>query len=303
MSKEVLIAIVIALAGITVALFLISPLYAPKTETYVVEVSSNLYEMLYVEGGSFTMGDEFGDLWGWCGPVHQVTLTYDFYIGRHEVTFDEYDAFCDTTGRIKPPDGPSWSEERWGRGSRPVINVSWWDAIAYCNWLSEEEGLPVAYLLLGETDEGQLLDEDGNVTTDITKVVGYRLPTEAEWEYAARGGKHQSPYKFSGSDAPDDVAWYRGNSGGMTHEVGQKIPNALGIYDMSGNVSEWCTDYYADYTDAPRMNPYVSSGTNRVARGGRWSVVEQFVRVAFRSDGSPGYKIYDLGFRVARTAP
>ncbi len=302
MSKEVLIAIVIALAGITVALFLISPLYAPKAETYVVEISSNLYEMVYVEGGTFTMGDEFGDLWSWCQPAHEVTLTYDFYIGKHEVTFYEYDAFCVATGTSKPSDGPSWSEERWGRGTRPVINVSWWDAIAFCNWLSAEEGLPVAYRLPGEPDEGCLLDEAGNVTTDITKVVGYRLPTEAEWEYAARGGKQQSPFKFSGSDIIDDVAWYSGNSGGMAQEVGSKLPNALGIFDMSGNVQEWCTDYYASYSVDPRINPYTSEGTNLVTRGGRWSVDKQLVRIAFRGDSSPGYRMHDLGFRIVRTA-
>ncbi len=187
-------------------------------------------EMVLVEKGTFMMGDEFGDLWHGCGPVHQVTLTYDFYMGKYEVTFKEYDAFCEATGRSKP------SDRDWGRGNRPVINVSWWDAIAYCNWLSEKEGLPVAYRLWGEASEGQMLDANGNVTTDITKVLGYRLPTEAEWEYAARGGKHHSPYKYSGSDNVDEVAWYEGNSGDKTHEIGLKLPNALGIYDMSGNV-------------------------------------------------------------------
>ncbi|MDD4479579.1 MAG: SUMF1/EgtB/PvdO family nonheme iron enzyme, partial [Mesotoga sp.] len=105
--------------------------------------STGVGEMVLVEGGTFMMGDEFGDLVDFCRPVHEVTLTYDFYIGKYETTFDEYDAFCEVTGRSKPND------EGWGRGSRPVIYVSWRDAIAYCNWLSEKEGLPKAYDTIG----------------------------------------------------------------------------------------------------------------------------------------------------------
>lgn len=259
--------------------------------------------MVLVEKDSFMMGDEFGDMGGaWYRPVHQVTLTYDFYIGKYQVTFDEYDAFCDETGRPKPRDAG------WGRETRPVIYVSWWDAIAYCNWLSEKEGLPVAYRLEGEPSEGQMLDADGNVTTDVTKVVGYRLPTEAEWEYAARGGKHHSPYMYSGSYNVDEVAWYDGNSYNRdfrrksTWPVGMKLPNALGIYDMSGNVWEWCSDWFASYTSSAKTNPYnATPGYHRVMRGGHLESRADGVRVTARLKYSPTSASYVIGFRVART--
>ena len=260
-------------------------------------------ETVKVEGGTFIMGSDAEEgLYEWCKPVHQVTITYTFEIGLYEVSFDEYDAFCEATGRGKP------SDQGWGRGQRPVINVSWWDAIAYCNWVSEREGLPVAYRLLGETDEGQMLDANGNVTTDITQVVGCRLPTEAEWEYAARGGKHHSPYKYSGSDNVDEVAWYSGNSGNKTHEVGLKLPNALGIYDMSGNVEEWCSDSYYEYTDSPKTNPYTpydSSSTYHleICRGGCYEANAESQFIWGRGWHVDYHEERFLGFRVCRKLP
>ncbi len=257
-------------------------------------------EMVLVEKGSFTMGTSGAGEFSNEKPAHQVTLTYDFEIGKYEVTFNEYDAFCNATGRSKPKD------EGWGRGNRPVIYVGWWDALAYCNWLSEKEGLPVAYRLMGESAEGQTLDASGNATTDITKVVGYRLPTEAEWEYAARGGKYHSPYKYSGSDNVDDVAWYYNYNylEGKTNEVGLKLPNALGTYDMSGNVWEWCSDWFDFYTGLPETNPFNSTdGIRPVSRGGSWNSSATYTRVAFRYCYKPAYVNFDLGFRICRTLP
>ena len=240
-----------------------------------------------VEKGSFTMGDTDEK------PTHKVTFTYNFYIGKYEVTFDEYDAFCEATGRSKPND--SW----WGRESRPVINVTWWDAIDYCNWLSEKEKLPKAY-----DDKGNFLDKDGRVTTDITKVLGYRLPTEAEWEYAARGGNKSRGYQYAGSSTVGDVAWYDSNSGNKTQEVGKKAPNELGIYDMSGNVWEWCSDWYGNYSSSAQTNPYNSTtGSVRVNRGGGWYGIATYTRVAFRNFNSPTYTYDFLGFRITRTVP
>jgi len=239
----------------------------------------NLQNMVLVEKGSFTMGDTWGDGSSDEKPTHKVTFTYDFHIGKYEVTFEEYDVFCEATGKSKP------SDSGWGRGQRPIINVSWNDSIAYCNWLSEKEGLPVAY-----DDKGNFLDKNGNITTDPSMVMGYRLPTEAEWEYAARGGNRSRGYKYSGSDNVDDVAWYNSNSGSKTQKVGNKAPNELGIYDMSGNVREWCSDWYGSYSSSAQTNPYNNSGSGRVIRGGSWS-----------SYGSPTSTYSNLGFRICRT--
>ena len=255
-------------------------------------------EMVLVKSGSFIMGDELGDLQDDSSPTHCVTLTYDFWIGKYQVTFDSFDMFCEHTGRDKPRDAG------WGRGQRPAIYVSWWDAIAYCNWLSEIEGLPVAYRLRGEQDEGQMLDLNGNVTTDITRVIGYRLPTEAEWEFAARGGNNSRGYKYAGSNTAEDVAWFSDNSASRTHEVGMKLPNELGIHDMSGNIWEWCADVFGSYTSVDKTNPYNSTGGSyRVGRGGSWRSVESYVRVADRNFRFSHYSGNFFGFRIARTVP
>jgi formylglycine-generating enzyme required for sulfatase activity/outer membrane protein assembly factor BamB len=247
--------------------------------------------IVLVEGGTFHMGNTWGDGPPNEKPVHEVNLTYDFYMGKYEVTFEEYGEYCEDTGKSKPND------RGWGRGKHPVINVSWYDAIEYCNWLSEQEGLPKAY-----DEKGNLLDKYGIVTTDITKVEGYRLPTEAEWEYAARGGNESKGYKYAGSNYLDEVAWYDDNSGGHPHEVGMKEPNELGIYDMSGNVYEWCQDWWYYYTDTPKTNPYNhQAGSSRVVRSGSWYCYAYLVRVANRNGGSPVTR-YNYGFRVCRTA-
>ncbi len=297
-------------AALSLVLLTFVLLFNTTISAIETSVTSPHVEMVYVEGGTFMMGDEFGDLMPWYRPVHQVELTYAFYMGKYPVTFDEYDAFCEETAISKPYDA------NWGRGRRPVINVSWWDAIAYCNWLSSKEGFPVAY-----DGEGNLLDQDGKTTTDPSEVAGYRLPTDAEWEFAARGGTHHSPYKYSGSDTLDEVAWYWRNSGDefltgnwdwerisannlKTHHVGQKLPNTLGIYDMSGNVSEWCSDYwFFGYTSTARTNPYNSTPDQyRVLRGGNWLNEAVRLRVAERGTLSPIGVYNNVGFRIARTA-
>ncbi|PZC51366.1 hypothetical protein LH53_11630 [Mesotoga sp. TolDC] len=222
-----------------------------------------------------------------------VTLTYDFCVGRFLVVFDEYDRYCIEKGATNPED------EGWGRGKRPVINVSWFDAMEYCNWLSGKEGLPIAY-----SGDGSILDRNKQKTEDITKVKGYRLLTEAEWEYAARGGNRSKKFKYSGSDNVDDVAWYDLNSGWVTQQIGKKAPNELGLYDMSGNVWEWCSDWWDSryYSKSPTTNPYNgTTGSRRVLRGGSWRSNATLTRVADRINRSPARSRSLIGFRIART--
>ncbi|HPE68602.1 MAG TPA: SUMF1/EgtB/PvdO family nonheme iron enzyme [Thermotogota bacterium] len=265
--------------------------------------------MALVGGRSFLRGNTRSDApvyWDEV-PTHTVTLGYDFLVGKTEVTFNQYDAYCEATGKPKPDDAG------FGRQSYPVINVSWWDAVAFCNWMSQHEGLPVAYGHQGEANEGRLLDASGKVTTDIRKVKGYRLLTEAEWEYVARGGHvdivdgvETHDYKFAGSNDLDLVGWYSDNGENQPHPVGQKGANELGLYDMSGNVYEWCHDWYEDswYQHGNQINPIgPGSSTNdwRVIRGGGWAYGEGFARVADRGICTPIWYFAFLGFRVART--
>ena len=174
----------------------------------------------------------------------------------------------------------------------PVEKVSWYDAVKFCNKKSERDGLTPCYSGSGS-----------NVSCNFS-ANGYRLLTEAEWEYAARGGPESRGYKYSGSSNPDEVAWYRDNLGIKTHQVGIKKANELGLYDMSGNVYEWCWDMYDDgyYRNSPTSNPKgPSSGKYRVLRGGSWSDDTRYMRCADRVRCDPDLRFNDDGFRYART--
>ena len=174
----------------------------------------------------------------------------------------------------------------------PVEQVSWFDAIEYCNKLSLKEGLTPCYR---GSEDAITCDWNAN---------GYRLPTEAEWEFAAKGGtKDYLTYVNAGSNNADAVAWFEVNSGKKTHPVGTKAPNSLGIHDMSGNVWEWCWDWYGNYSNAAQTDPLgASSGSNRVDRGGSWFASAQVVRSAVRDGVTPTYRDSHLGFRIVRNA-
>ncbi len=241
-----------------------------------------LIEMVRVEGGTFQRGSDNGEPDE--APVHQVTLS-GFWIGTHEVTQAQYQAIT----------GENPSNQSHGIGpNHPVTEVSWVDAIKFCNALSVREGLTPVYTLSGSA-----------VTADWS-ANGYRLPTEAEWEFAARGGLQSRDHLYAGGDKINDVGWYRQNSNESAQPVGAKVPNELGLHDMSGNVWEWVWDYYGPYTNAPKTDPRgPNTGSRRVSRGGSWVYDPNRGRSTNRSaEGrhAPAPAARDLGFRVARNA-
>jgi formylglycine-generating enzyme required for sulfatase activity len=232
--------------------------------------------MIRVEGGTFQMGDTFGDGQSWEKPVHSVAVS-SFYMGKYLVTQKEWrDVMGTDPSHFKGDD-------------LPVESVTWYDAVQYCNKLSAKNGLDPCYAINGT-----------NVTCDFSRS-GFRLPTEAEWEYAAKGGRQSRGTEYAGSSSVDEVAWYGGNSGGRTHPVGQKRANELGLYDMSGNVWEWCWDWWGNYGPSTETDPQgADSGSNRVRRGGSGDGSASGVRAAGRDGYGPGLRYNISGFRVVR---
>jgi formylglycine-generating enzyme required for sulfatase activity len=213
-------------------------------------------EMVFVEGGTFAMGSEFGDPDEI--PVHTVTLT-SFNIGKFELTQAQWKAVMGSN--------PSYFS---GCDNCPVENVSWNDVQQYISILNSQTGK------------------------------GYRLPTEAEWEYAAKGGLASKSYTFSGSNNLGSVAWYSDNSSSKTHPAGGKQANELGIYDMNGNADEWCQDWYGRYDSISRwLNPTgVSSGAYRVCRGNSWAGGAMASSTSHRAGDYQDGRKKDLGFRL-----
>ncbi|UUV16844.1 SUMF1/EgtB/PvdO family nonheme iron enzyme [Fusobacteria bacterium ZRK30] len=248
-------------------------------------------ETVKVERGSFILGDETSKLWKFSSPTQEAFIQYDYFIGKTPVTFDIYDQYTRDM-RL-----PLVDDNGWGRKTRPVINVTWNDTIGFLNWLSKKENLPPAY-----DKNGNLIDSDGNRTRDITKVTGYRLPTEIEWEFAGKGGIKSRPTLFSGSNDVGAVSWYSDNSMDKTHEVATKMPNELGIYDMSGNVWEWINDNSGVYSGIERINSIGPKyGSLKILRGGSFNSIMSDTQLTFRDELSPNTKDIYYGFRIART--
>ena len=228
-------------------------------------------KMVWVEGGDFLMGctSEQGSS---CDAdeqnVRRVTLD-GYYIAMVEVTQSQWEKVMGTT--IYQQKSKAGGSNVYGTGPEyPMYYVSWEEAMDFCRQLSQKTGRK------------------------------YTLPTEAQWEYAARGGKNPDGTKYAGRSSVDAAAWYYDNSGSSTHPVATKQPNALGLYDMSGNVWEWCSDWYsAGYAGYDTNNPQgPESGSYRVARGGSWSYNAGYCRVSNRDYGTPSRRNYVLGFRV-----
>ncbi len=243
----------------------------PSNQDFIETAWGINMKMIWVEGGDFLMGctsEQGGD----CGSdeqnVRRVTVD-GFYIGMLEVTQSQWEKVIGTS--IYQQKTKAGASSIYGVGpDYPMYYVSWDEAMEFCRILSNKTGRT------------------------------YTLPTEAQWEYAARGGNKNEGTKYAGSNMIDVVAWYTDNSGGNVHIVGSKRANALGIYDMSGNVWEWCKDWYANsYVSYDTNNPVgPSSGSNRVSRGGSWCYNASGCRVAYRFCYSPGARSRYLGFRV-----
>ncbi|MCP4581215.1 MAG: SUMF1/EgtB/PvdO family nonheme iron enzyme [candidate division Zixibacteria bacterium] len=234
--------------------------------------------MIYVKGGRFYMGCDERPCNDNEKPVHQVVMK-GFYIGKYEVTQKEWK---DVLG-----ENPS---EQIG-DSLPITNITWLDAVDYCNRKSSIEGLELCYKTY-----------NNKVLCDF-KSNGYRLPTEAEWEYSARGGAKSQGYKYSGSDNADEVAWYGENSYKQLKPIGTKMGNELGIFDMSGNALEWCWDWMTEYSKATEINPQgPHKGVNKVLRSPRWGKPSNIsVRVSNRAGRHPNDAGKYIGLRLCRS--
>lgn len=242
-------------------------------------------DMVMVEGGTFIMGatsEQGSDAERNEFPTHQVTLS-DFYIGKYEVTQSLWEYVVSYTGECA--DGSlmsTYSLDVWFGDDEPSSSI----------------GLGANYPAYYVSYE----DIVGIFIPRLNRITGktFRLPTEAEWEYAARGGNKSKGYKYSGSNIIGDVAWYSDNSSSKIHEIGTKVPNELGIYDMSGNVYEFCSDGYDSYSSYAQTNPTGSvSGSNRVYRGGCYDSDAERCRVSNRGTSTPLYRYDSVGFRLA----
>jgi formylglycine-generating enzyme required for sulfatase activity len=257
--------------------------------------------MVQTPSGTFIMGsptNELGRSYDADETQHEVTLTNAIHVAPYEVMQSEWQAVM------------GWNESFAQGPARPVENVTWFDAVSYCNQKSTLDGYTLAYTIAGVTYSGNHIT-DAMVTWNQA-ANGYRLPTEAEWEYACRA---TSTTAFCNGDitslncSPSDpnldlVGWHVCDLGYTSHDVGGKAANAWGLKDMHGNVWEWCWDWYGTYPPGQATNPTgPASGSHRVIRGGGYRYGAPYCRSAFRGDSGAGYRLDDMGLRLCRTAP
>jgi sulfatase modifying factor 1 len=256
-----------------------------KTELAALseKIEPNLPGMVKVQGGTLPESSQLAG---------EAVST--FYIGKYEVTWSEWKtvrAWATENGYSDLADAGAGTAD-----DHPVQSVNWFRVVKWLNAKSEMEGRTPVYKIYGSVYRiGEFSWTDANVIQDVTSN-GYRLPTEAEWEWAARGGVLSQGYIFSGSNDLDSVAWHAGNSGGVSHPVGTKLANELGIHDMSGNISEWCYDI----SDEPDVvaNSYLF---RRIRDGSWWHSSEEDLKLSTRNHMPPDYAFDHRGFRLARS--
>ncbi len=274
--------------------FFFGPAGLPAQDSYR---SGPLRNEILVEGGNFLMGygENFSkelEVPGSVFSFDDVPAQQDEKITHNVNLLSFWMMATEVTQGVWIPLMGEQEHYRHGKGADfPIYEITWYEAVEFANKLSVKDGLQPCYS-----------GEDEAVSCDFSKS-GWRLPTEAEWEYAARGGRNLEFYNFSGSNDASLVAAYYGTAGGFTNSVGKFRPNSLGLFDMSGNVWEWCWDWYGDYTPGFQTDSRGPvSGDNRVMRGGSWYYLKKYSRVTFRFGGVPHYYARDLGVRLVRNA-